>query len=212
MPPIARLSHRWGLDLTAFERDRPGKLGIHSDNSIRTSVGLGYAFLKWSTSNAVFVTEIDDEHKEIFEALGEVQKVLTSHGQLLDFRNLMEHLTSCVANHFAHEERLMRAARYGSMRWHKQSHDSARRRVGRFSLRIERGDTKAGIELLEYLTAWLHDHTRVADRMMGAFLRNQQRSMVKLTFRAGAKPIDACTWVRANGDTLLNPGSRGNGS
>ena len=31
--------------------------------------------MKWSTSHAVFVTEIDDEHKEIFEAVSELQKV-----------------------------------------------------------------------------------------------------------------------------------------
>ena len=36
--------------------------------------------LKWSTSNAVFVTEIDDEHKEIFGAVSSVQEVFTSGG------------------------------------------------------------------------------------------------------------------------------------
>ena len=40
--------------------------------------------LKWSTSNAVFVPEIDDEHKEIFQALSNLQEVLAgyqaSHG------------------------------------------------------------------------------------------------------------------------------------
>ena len=32
--------------------------------------------LQWSTSHAVFVTEIDDEHKEIFLAVGHVQERL----------------------------------------------------------------------------------------------------------------------------------------
>ena len=102
--------------------------------------------------------------------------------------------------HFAHEERLMRAARYGSMRWHKQSHDAARRRVGQFARRIEKGDTKAGLELVEYLRSWLHDHTAIADRMMAAFLRNQQRCIGKLMFQASTKPIDSCAWVDAKGN------------
>jgi hemerythrin len=105
----------------------------------------------------------------------------------------------------------MRAARYGSLRWHKQSHDAAHRRVGQFVQRIEQGDAEAGPELVEYFTSWLHDHTRLADRMMGAFLRNHQRSMWKLTFRAGTKPMDSCTWVDANGDTF-NPKASDNGS
>ena len=161
--------------------------------------------LKWSTSHAVFVTEIDDEHKEIFQALSNLQKVLAGGGPSPEIHKLTQRLISCIAGHFAHEERLMRAARYASLRWHKQAHDHARRRVGEFVLRIEQGDSKAGLELVEYLTSWLNDHTRLADRMMGAFLRNQQRCMWKLTFRAGTKPLDACAWVGTNGDTF-DPG------
>jgi hemerythrin len=160
-------------------------------------------YLKWSASHAVFVTEIDDEHKEIFEAVSNLQKVLFSGGSLLEIRKLTQRLIACTAEHFAHEERLIRAGRYGSLRWHKQQHDVARRRVGQFVLRIEQGDTKAGLALIEYLKSWLRDHTRLADRMMGAFLRNQQR-VCKLTFRAGTKPMDACDWVNANGDRF-NP-------
>ena len=158
--------------------------------------------LKWRTSHAVFVTELDDEHKEIFEALSGVQQVVVSRGPLVETRKATQRLTSCVVGHFAHEERLMRAARYGSMRWHKQQHDAARRRVGQFVLGIEHEDSKAGLDLVEYLTSWLHNHTRLSDRMLGAFLRNQRRLMCKLTLQAGTKPIDACTWVRANGDTF----------
>ena len=158
--------------------------------------------LKWSTSNAVFVTAIDDEHKEIFEAVSNLQKALASAGPLSEIPNLTQRLVSCVTEHFAHEERLMRAARYGSLGWHKTAHDHARKRVAQVVLRIEQAEAAAGLELVEYLTSWLHDHTRLADRMLGAFLRNHQRCT--LTFRAGTKPMNACSWVTANGDTF-NP-------
>jgi hemerythrin len=158
--------------------------------------------LKWSTSHAVFVAEIDDEHKEIFHALSNLQKVLAGRGSTPEIQSLTQRLISSIAGHFAHEERLMRAARYTSLRWHKQAHDHARRRVGQFVLRIEQKDSKAGPDLVEYLTSWLNDHTRLADRMMGAFLRNQQRCMLKFTFRAGTKPLDACAWVDTNGDAF----------
>jgi hemerythrin len=167
--------------------------------------------MKWSTSHAVFVAEIDDEHKEIFEAVSSLQKAFTSRSPALELRKLTQRLMACVVGHFAHEERLMRAARYGSLGWHKQQHDTARKRVERFILRIEQGDVTAGLELVDYLTAWLHNHTRLADRMMGAFLRNQQRCMWKLTFRAGTKPMDACAWVRASGHPF-DPQTDGSGS
>jgi hemerythrin len=169
------------------------------------------ASLKWTTSNAVFVTEIDDEHKEIFEVLSSLQKVLASRGPLPQVSKVIQRLVASIVGHFAHEERLMRAARYGSLRWHKKSHDAAHKRVRQFALRIEQGDNNAGLELVEYLTSWLHDHTGLADRMMGAFLRNQQRSLWKLTFRAGTRPLDACAWVNASGDAF-NPQTTNNGS
>ena len=159
--------------------------------------------MQWSTSNAVFVTEIDDQHKEIFEAVGRVQEVLAARSPSLEIRKAIDRLISSIVGHFAHEERLMRAARYASLRWHKQSHNAARRRVEQFVRRIEEGDPAAGGEMVDYLTSWLNDHTRVADQMMGAFLRNQRRCM-KLTFRAGTRPVDACTWVDVNGDAF-NP-------
>ena len=154
--------------------------------------------LKWSSSHAVFVTEIDDEHKEIFEAVSNLQKALASHDSALN-QKLTQRLVACIVEHFAHEERLMRASRYGSMPWHKLQHDNARKRVLQFVARMEQGDANAGQELVEHLTSWLRDHTRLADRMMGAFLRNQRR-YAKLTIRVGTKPVGACNWVNSKGD------------
>ncbi|MGA2116473.1 MAG: hemerythrin family protein [Bryobacteraceae bacterium] len=157
--------------------------------------------LKWSTSHAVFVTEIDDEHKEIFEALSGLQAAISSPRPSPEIGKLTERLIASIVGHFAHEERLMRAALYSSRNWHKRQHDAAKRRVGQFVLQIERGDPKAGVELVGYLTAWLRDHTRLADRMLGAFLRNHRR-VCKMTFRAGTQPAESRDWVDANGERI----------
>ena len=156
--------------------------------------------LKWSTSHAVWVTEIDDEHKEIFVAVGELQSLLTGSARLPQIRKMLGRLTTAAADHFAHEERLMHASRYPGLRWHKRQHDAARRKAEEFAAAIEAGDKEAGLAMVEYLTGWLRDHTRVADRMMGAHLRNQARCVGKLTFRAGTKPANACSWVDSTGN------------
>lgn len=150
----------------------------------------------------VFVPVMDDEHKEIFESLAELQAALAEGTPAADIRRLTQVLIGRIQNHFAHEERLMRAARYGSMQWHKKSHDAARKRVGQFVKRIEEGEAPAAPELIEYLTAWLNEHMRLADMMLGAFLRNHTRSMYKMTFQAGTKAADACAWVDADGQAF----------
>jgi len=157
------------------------------------------AHLKWSASHEVFVPDLDDEHKEIFEAVAELQKTLTGDTALPDLYRLTNQLAVCALDHFAHEERLMRAARYDSLRWHKQQHDGVRRQVSQFAARLEQGDRTAGFELVEYLSSWLANHTRVADRMMGAFLRNERLRLGKVTFQAGTRPLDSCEWVSAKG-------------
>lgn len=143
---------------------------------------------------------IDDEHKEVFQAVSALEHFLSRGGSSLGIRKATQRLSTCIVQHFAHEERLMRAARYGSLRWHKRQHDNARRRVGHFILEIERGEPKAGPALAGYLKSWLNGHTRLADRMLGAFLRNHQRCAWKVTFQAATKPINACTWIKANGE------------
>ena len=162
--------------------------------------------LKWSTSHAVFVTEIDDDHNAIFQALSAVRQAIGGAGSPAEISKLLQDLVSRISEHFAHEERLMRAARYGSLRWHKTAHDQARKRVLHFVQRREHGDAAAGVELVEHLSAWLNDHVGVADRMLGAFLRNHDRFMCKVTFRAGTRPVDSCAWVTATGETF-DPGS-----
>src|ERR1051326_3473840 len=127
---------------------------------------------KWTTSEAVWIEDIDDQHKEIFAAVGQLQEILSASGSLREILKTLEHLANTIVGHFAHEERLMRASRYRSLAWHTQQHDAARRKVRQLAHDIGKGDRAAGVRLVEYLTKWLRNHTRIADRMMGAHLRN----------------------------------------
>ena len=158
--------------------------------------------LRWKSSHAVFITEIDDEHEHIFLALAELQKVLGCETSPAAAQKATARLAAVIEEHFAHEERLMRAALYDGFDWHREKHTAALRRVRALVERIEAGgDPTAAQELVKYLTAWLHRHTRLEDRMLGAFLRNHRRC-AKMTFRAGTKPLGACNWVQANGEPL----------
>lgn len=104
----------------------------------------------------------------------------------------------------------MRAARYSSYGWHKRNHDAALKRVSQLAERIEEGENAAGQDLVKYLTSWLHSHTRMADMMLGSFLRNRQRGLCKITLRAGTKPANACAWVDSNGERF-DPSAKNSG-
>lgn len=133
---------------------------------------------KWTKSNAVFVSDLDDEHRTIFDATGELQQAFGVGAPLFQVQEILHRLTSCLEDHLAHEEKLMRSARYSSFDWHKQQHNTVRSRIRQYAPLIENGDAAAGAALVDFLTHWLHDHTAVTDRMMGAYLRNQQRTHI----------------------------------
>ena len=118
---------------------------------------------------AVFISEIDAEHKTLFRRVEELRTARRTRHEVL------QSIASHLQDHFAHEERLMRISRYDALAWHKQQHDGARRQVKWFVKRIEQGDRKAAGEMTEYLAGWLESHVPVTDRMMAAYLRNFER-------------------------------------
>jgi len=134
---------------------------------------------RWKKSNTVFVTAIDDEHKAIFQAAGELQQALHTRAPLFQVQEILHRLIASTEDHFAHEEKLMRGARYLSFDWHRQQHDTVRKRLRTYAPLVEQGDGEAGHQLVEFLTRWLDDHTAVTDRMMGAYLRNQERTQIR---------------------------------
>jgi hemerythrin-like metal-binding protein len=118
---------------------------------------------------AIFISEIDAEHRKLFRLVEELRTARRTRGEVL------RAIVSDLQDHFAHEERLMRESRYDALAWHKQQHDGARRQARRFIRRIEQGDRKAVAGMLEYLAGWLESHIPVTDRMMAAYLRNFER-------------------------------------
>ena len=162
--------------------------------------------LTWTISHQVFVPELDDEHQGIFVALGVLQSALSQDGPAAEVLQATESLLASIEAHFAHEDRLMRAARYASREWHQRLHASSRKRVVQYAELLREGAPGAGNDLVTYLSAWLHDHTLVADRMLGAFLRNQCRTG-KITLQASTRPVGDCAWVDSEGhpfDPQLN--------
>jgi hemerythrin len=129
----------------------------------------------WTKQFAIYLPEIDAEHRAIILAGAEIERAAAAHVPKARLREMVRALLAHTEDHFSHEERLMRQMRYQSFDWHKKQHDGVRRRLKQYGKRIEADDRLAAGELLEYLGTWLHSHISLTDRMMGARLRNFQR-------------------------------------
>jgi hemerythrin-like metal-binding protein len=129
----------------------------------------------WNSQYEVFVPEIDAEHQAIFRIGAELQQAMVAEAPTERMSEIVRGVMAAVEDHFRHEERLMRKARYLGRDWHKKQHDGVRRNLKEYAKRVAEDDRQASKEMLEYLSHWLHDHTAVTDRMMTACLRNFER-------------------------------------
>jgi hemerythrin len=127
--------------------------------------------------HAVHVLQVDDEHRALFGLCGDLECAVAADAPIAQIESILDELIAHAAEHFSHEERQMRTAGYSHYAWHQRQHHAARARVTRLERRIRRGDREAAIELLQYMQGWLNDHIAIADRMLGAFLRNHQRQI-----------------------------------
>ena len=133
------------------------------------------AVFKWSESKAVHLPEVDAEHRSLFQLAADFQAALEKHAPQSTLDKLVDALFQEAEDHFTHEERMMRAARYSLLQWHKSQHDTMRKNGKALAKRIRKGDREAGQELLQVLAHWLRDHMSVADNMMAASIRNHHR-------------------------------------
>jgi hemerythrin-like metal-binding protein len=118
---------------------------------------------------------MDAEHRTLFRLGQELQDGLDRGTEVAALRPIMVNLIASAEAHFKHEERIMKAAHYAAYGWHKKQHDAVRWRARRLMKRADAGHSEAAGELAAFFSEWLHSHTQVSDRMMGAYLRNLLR-------------------------------------
>jgi len=133
------------------------------------------SLFKWTGAHSVYLPEIDAEHRALFRLGSELNKGVAAGTDPAKLRPVLVNLMESAEAHFKHEERIMRAAHYSAYAWHKKQHDAVRWRAKRLIRRIDAGKPAAAAELAEFLHTWLKTHTRVSDRMMGAYIRNVLR-------------------------------------
>jgi hemerythrin len=134
---------------------------------------------QWTATHDVFLPAIDNEHRTIFQIVSELQLSLRARAPQFQVEEILHRLIAHIEDHFSHEEKLMTETHYLSLKWHKEQHNTLRKRIRALSALVQAGDMESGRELVEFITHWFDDHTSLTDRMLGAHLRNQQRARLR---------------------------------
>jgi hemerythrin-like metal-binding protein len=131
--------------------------------------------LQWTEEHSVYLPELDEEHQAMFRLLEELRHAFVEGEAAANLESKLDYLAAEVTEHFLHEERLMRDARYPQIEWHKRQHATLHAQMASLANSIRAGERASTFESLEAIAKWARDHTTVADRMAGAYLRNHLR-------------------------------------
>ena len=130
---------------------------------------------KWTKAHAIFLPEVDAEHRNLFRMAEELHQAVQAGQPTAQVQTLVESLIVSIEEHFAHEERLMQAANCESYEWHRQQHDTLRKKATLLSEQLAAGDERAPVGFVKFMARWFRDHMSLTDRMMGAEVRNSER-------------------------------------
>ena len=118
------------------------------------------------------VDEIDNEHRELFRIINEIQELLEN--QILNdkydrIRELIERLEQYAEEHFRHEEAYMESIRHPELELQKKQHLFFCDKINGLTSSFASDHEQQAVleDLLKYLVTWLYRHIISCDLMIG---------------------------------------------
>jgi hemerythrin-like metal-binding protein len=138
----------------------------------------------WKECFSVNVPLLDDQHKELFKAMAQLDFAVRSSSDVHDstVTTILEHLIQHTINHFVAEEDVMAKCEFPNLAAHQREHREMVQKLATFNLSHMAGKRDVAPALLRFLQEHWREHILKADREYGEFLKQkrQRRSLSRL--------------------------------
>jgi len=118
----------------------------------------------WNDSYAIGVSQIDAQHRQLFEIINELHMAMMSRQSSQILGQTLSKLVEYTVKHFGAEEALLRSKSYSELAQHKLIHDQFTARIKKFQADQKDGVVTVNIELMNMLQKWLVDHIQGTDK------------------------------------------------
>lgn len=141
------------------------------------------------------VSEIDDEHKKLFELIASIDTAIKSNDNpVANAMILINELKQYAVSHFAHEEAYMERINDPELARQKKEHAAFIEKVNSYSYADVTDESAKAIilELLEFLSKWLMGHILGSDILIGQFKQTEKLAIPVFddSFKTGIELID----------------------
>lgn len=141
------------------------------------------------------VSEIDDEHKKLFELIASIDTAIKSNDNpVANAMILINELKQYAVSHFAHEEAYMERINDPELARQKKEHAAFIEKVNSYSYADVTDESAKAIilELLEFLSKWLMGHILGSDILIGQFKQTEKPAIPVFddSFKTGIELVD----------------------
>lgn len=119
--------------------------------------------LRWREEFSVGIEEVDHEHKELIELIGNLQQSLHGGADTDQVVEALGEIYAQISAHFALEEKMMRKTRYPQFADHKEDHETLLDDLRDIMDEVEDDGVLDESRLTDDLDRWFSDHFRTHD-------------------------------------------------
>jgi hemerythrin len=129
----------------------------------------------WDKSLEVGNQIIDDQHRQLIDALNNLLRVHAEKGSNDELKKSLNFLNDYTIKHFFEEEQLQKKYGYPDYESHKKLHDGLKRVVRDLQIQlIMKGPTEALFnDVKTKVGDWLVAHIKTQDTRIGAYLKTK---------------------------------------
>jgi hemerythrin len=131
------------------------------------------SLMNWTESYSVGVDSIDEQHQELFDVVNRLHLSMKEGTSKETFSELLREVANYAIYHFENEEKYMRQFDYPDLDKHKDQHDTFVSKVLDLQSQMDQGRLFLSIEMISFLSDWIHDHVLGIDQELGPFLDSQ---------------------------------------
>ncbi|MEW6352492.1 MAG: bacteriohemerythrin [Thermodesulfobacteriota bacterium] len=131
--------------------------------------------IRWTDDLITGEKTIDDQHRLLFEAVGDLMDAMWEGKGSQEVGNLLKLLSGYVEKHFLDEEVFMRTRHYPDYEPHKRVHDAFSEEIADFRKRFASGEMNSDlvVEVLDKSCDWLRNHISKVDQDMVRHLKGK---------------------------------------
>ena len=129
------------------------------------------AIIDWSAEFELGIPDIDREHRDLITLINELHAELGETSSAAEIVARLRTIYQHIADHFAHEEQLMRDSRYMSYAEHKEDHEILLDDLRDITEQVEKVGGYSEDRLSADLEYWFSTHFRTHDARLHTLVR-----------------------------------------